>query len=128
VNDQQLADAVIALDIGSHQHFSDGRDKGNWYGYDSTGDSADVFVRDWRVAGALMEKCVREADGLRAVIGVYHPTLDIYEASIADSSTPVYGTYLDRSDKSLPRAVIKACVEALKSSHSDPQSEDQSEP
>jgi hypothetical protein len=118
VNDQQLADAVIALDIGSHQHFSDGRDKGNWYGYDSTGDSADVFVRDWRVAGSLMEKCH----------SVYFD--ELWDGTFSAEATPATESceWFKVENESLPRAIIEACVEALKSSHSDQQSEDQSEP
>jgi hypothetical protein len=103
MNDKQLADAVVAIGVGRHQHFSDGRDKGDWYGYDSTGDSADVFVRDWRVAGALMEK-VQHMSFERA-----HGTG--FEVN-AESYDLVYGNV--EIKESLPRAIIEACVMALR--------------
>jgi hypothetical protein len=75
---------------------------------------ADQFVRDWRVAGAMMEKMTMEGpDKLRTVMGSYHPTLGSFEASVSVSTTNAYGTYLDRSHESLPRAIIEACCEAL---------------
>ena len=76
--------------------------------------NAEQIVRDWRVAGALMEKLTMEGpDKLRTVMGSYHPTLGSFEASVSVSATNVYGTYLDRSHESLPRAIIEACCNAL---------------
>ncbi len=56
-SDQELADAVVALGVGSYY----GMKKSNWYSipgdsFGASGVMADTLVRDWRVAGALMEK------------------------------------------------------------------------
>ena len=94
VNDKELADRIVALGVGNHQHFSDGRDKGDWYGFDCTGDTAEYFVRDWRVAGALMEKCKYTHGGY-------------WFGVVWDQAG------LTHTDESLPRAICEACVEAL---------------
>lgn len=55
MNDQELADGLVAMGIGRTDGlWADGtpqymrNDSGDWYG-------AHAFVRDWRVAGAVME-------------------------------------------------------------------------
>ncbi len=113
MNDKELADKVVALGVGY-------RSGPHAYGiFLAEGTSERIggpedFVRDWRVAGALMEKMTMEGpDKLRTVMGSYHPTLGSFEASVSTSATNPYGTYLDRSNESLPRAIIEACVGAL---------------
>lgn len=60
-----------------------------------------IFVRDWRVAGALMEKC--------KCISCYHAS-DGYSVNAGD---PAVCTYISNVQESLPRAIIEACCEAL---------------
>ncbi len=52
----------------------------------------DEFVRDWRVAGALMEKC----DDVRCLHNVMREL-----------------NFAEHAHYPLPRAIIEACVEAL---------------
>ena len=47
--------------VGNYQHISEGDQAGDWYGFDSTGDSADTFIRDGRVVLAMMNKIPRAA-------------------------------------------------------------------
>jgi hypothetical protein len=97
MTDEELADAVVALGVGEPW----GENFPGCYRLgvtDMLSVDAYAFVRDWRVAGALMEKlrpfdsniyfwngmaCVKVADNMRI------------------------------ENKSLPRAIIEACVEAL---------------
>lgn len=94
MNDKELADAVVELGIDPHA-YSDGMVKF----------PAEYFlVRDWRVAGALMEKMTGE--------------LTVWE-QIYDNDSPVWivETFLanvDGRNESLPRAITEACVEALR--------------
>jgi len=92
MTDKELADKVVALGVGqkdSHQKALPylAPDSTQW-------DEDELFVRDWRVAGALMEKCRGLMMKLPSVIGK------------ADRIC------LD-PDESLPRAIIEACAEAL---------------
>ncbi len=118
MNDQELADAVVAHGVGRLvKHIGDIDPRysmDSYVGDHSVQDLADQFVTDWRVAGALMEKVTMEGpDKLRTVMGSYHPTIESFEASVSTSATNPYGTYLDRSNESLPRAIIEACIAAL---------------
>ncbi len=85
MNDKELADKVVALGVHPEETLPD-----------------DEFVRDWRVAGALMEKCQK-----------------IYAEYIGEPEQVVYARAADNrtwewpSGKSLPRTIIEACVEAL---------------
>ena len=54
MNDKELADKVVALGVG--RTFP--TDPNIWYMPDYTATGATRFVRDWRVAGALMEKSI----------------------------------------------------------------------
>ena len=88
MNDRELADKIVALGVGesvSSLFFLSGA-------HNEPVD-AEFFVRDWRVAGALMEKCIEQK---------------IHLVPIMKSATV-------RLVKigSLPRAIIEACVEAL---------------
>ena len=55
-DDKNLADAVVALGIGNHWNFGDMPIRYRFVDTDENMYASD-FVRDWRVAGALMEKC-----------------------------------------------------------------------
>jgi len=61
------------------------------------------FVRDWQVAGALMEKV---GNGFGYVLVV-----DKWLIEVADEED---NSVMLACNKSLPRAIIEACVEALK--------------
>lgn len=88
MNDRELADKVEELGVG------------NQYG------TSHAFVRDWRVAGALMERCKylrqwsqRDDD--------QHEVHAICKG-ISNKNQHSYGL-----SESLPRAIIEACVLAL---------------
>ena len=92
MNDRELADAVVALGVAK-------RYLGAAKRY-----PAKEFVRDWRVAGKMIEK----------VDGVY------VEALFGGGCFQVQVIKMDcestdwHEDLSTPRAIIEACVEALK--------------
>jgi hypothetical protein len=100
MNDQELADRIVALGVGFKREFT----KGPRYTLTKNRDYLDApsWVRDWRVAGALMEKA--QSRGIEIIIlndgvQIAHPKWAGYEWS---------------DNKSLPRAICEACVEALK--------------
>lgn len=98
MKDQQLADRVVALGVGWYDEvenlywlqtddvdaFLDPQVRNNWFKKRAEG-----FVRDWRVAGALMEKM---------------PPGEIAKKIARDGSCEWLKD---------PRAIITACVEAL---------------
>lgn len=102
MTDQELADAVVALGA-LHQ-----RDRKRWpdlYIVQNYGDEplrADEAVRDWRVAGAFMEKVER--------LWYRHGKLG-WEAVVCKDNGDLIS---DGINESLPRAIIEACVNALK--------------
>lgn len=61
---------------------------------------AEDFVRDWRVTGAMMEKCTE-------VSWVQHKECDFTVAARLGTNSHYV------SGESLPRAINEACVEAL---------------
>jgi len=97
MSDRELADRVVALGVGKKLDEL----------YYSWGQQSDKFVRDWRVAGALMEKCT----------DLHYDTMPGITTVIAwanngnDSSEEIEVT------ESLPRAIIEACVEALETNN-----------
>ena len=108
MNDKELADRVVALGVEEigQTDFRYTLTKGIGTAYMMP----EIFVRDWRVAGALMERAVKQDlwfnlfqdahDQKRCVIDLmYGPD----NKEITDMA----------SDRSLPRAIIEACVEAL---------------
>ena len=119
MNDKELADKVVSLgvgeyvcDVGKTRIYSLYDDNGRG---DCTGAyleyEHDEFVRDWRVAGALMEERARSKDrDTRTIALSFGP--ELFCATAAGSSTPTYGVYLERSNESAPRAIIEACVAA----------------
>ena len=99
MNDKELADKVVALGVGYKG--TSGKD---WYatGVEIPSLHSYEFVRNWRVAGALMEKCQK-----------------IYAEYIGEPEQVVYAraennrTWEWPSGESLPRTIIEACCEAL---------------
>ena len=69
----ELADKVIALGVGEHDDIGDYVVTGTW---DSDGESciAEVFVHDWRVAGALLERmsCVQISQACKQSDGLFY--------------------------------------------------------
>jgi len=100
MNDKELADKVVALELdGLHGRYAHKAGNREWFTY-ARDMEAKEFVRDWRVAGSLMEK----VDWAGANIDIEKWSTG-YEVAIDGS---IY-----REDESLPRAIIAACTEAL---------------
>ncbi len=89
-NDQALADKVVALGVGSR------KDTAYYRGINYEVLTADLFVRDPRVAMALMQKAWPD------ICLYWH---EFYEA--------VNRRLNGKSISELPRAITEACVEAL---------------
>ena len=88
MEDKELADRVVALGVG--ELLDPDYHEQSYYHFDSDTWFSSDFVCSWVVAGALMEK-VNESDFA-------------YES---------YSINRVSSDKSLPRTIVEACVEAL---------------
>lgn len=95
MNDKELADKIVALGIGYQNPHPQSCDGVGFYTIDDDGMCANLFVRDWRVVGAMLERH-REIryGGLEA----------LFALSAIDFIA---------KDDSLPRAINEACVEAL---------------
>ena len=95
MNDKELADAIVALGVGKHEK---GVVKEAAF-FEIDGDlhnenySEEMFVRDWRVAGAILS----EAEGTMDAEDFYHTLLPLFH----------------EAEMSNPRAIIEACVKAL---------------
>ena len=101
MNKKRLADRIVALGVGLRNP-----DEKDWFVYGIPSlfpaTTAKHFVRDWRVAGALMEKV---------------PTIELaqlvnsqgWAAQAANEDC----LYTEVRNESAPRAIIEACVEAL---------------
>ncbi len=100
-NDKELADRVVALGVGEYDNKILYSIQHPVHKHWATHISADQFVRDWRVAGALMEKCE-------------HVDVFIDDVGIRARASVANGFALASSDN-WPRASIEACVEALDS-------------
>jgi len=103
MNDKELADRVVALGVGiRNSHPAHGSQLKAAYTYSWDLEAKD-FVRDWRVSGALMERCL---------------SLD-YDQANSEHTVSVWtsasftGPWATVCNESLPRAIIEACVEAL---------------
>ena len=102
MNDKELADKVVALGAGYRL-----KSDGNQYCVFANCDWCDTvpsseLVRDWRVAGALMEKFVNEE--LLDMLG-NRPAITI-------------------DDQVNPRDIIETCVEALAGDQTDHRQEE----
>ena len=94
MTDKELADKVVALGVGEKDTFrSDMYTLGKFH---SVRYEADEYVRDWRVAGALMEKFGNDHDRLMKAL---------IHACAMMVCIPPRGP--------LSHAIIAACMEAL---------------
>ena len=92
MNDTELADRLVKLGIISHYNNTGTAHEREW---------PETIVRDWLVAGALMEKLRGSA-------------MCPSEWYFMDTLWKVYvGADITIRNQSLPRAIIEACVEAL---------------
>ena len=106
MNDKELADAVVALGVGNYNGTT-------MYFYGRSFDAIPEFVRDWRVAGALMEKAQSKPDYLQFILD---------KSKISSQAAHRVWAYEDLDggsisharNESLPRAIAEACCEALK--------------
>lgn len=95
MNAKELADAVVALKVAEYDAalasrlaYSVRNKHGHWDHFED-----ELLVRDWSVAGALMEKC---------------------EAQCIEWNTLEPGHWRNMNHTSnTPRAIVEACVEAL---------------
>jgi len=115
VMDKELADKVVALGVGEY-HIRAGSDKHYHVFVGGIGQSDEQFVRDWRVAGALMEKCVVEElelhlSNVRADTRVCN--IDRFAPDESEQINDYVPVSIGRYERNLPRAIIEACVEAL---------------
>ena len=107
MNDKELADKVVALELdGLHGRYAHKAGNREWFTY-ARDMEAKEFVRDWRVAGALMEKCCFHKYGTAQF---QDGSTDNYTATVEKSK---YSHWSLAENESLPRAIIEACVEAL---------------
>ena len=101
MNDKELADKVVALGVG-------GYNVGNYWidpDDDATGWLPEEdFVRDWYVAGALIEMC--------NAVEVCFCLEEDWQALVAPPND-CYDLTKEVRNNSAPRAIIEACVEAL---------------
>ena len=103
MNDKELADKVVALGVGSADITV--AFLGKYHAPDTYASpiSADNFVRDWRVAGALMEALERDYTVHINRYVMYD--VDVFDAECLHAA--------NQRNESLPRAIIEACCEAL---------------
>jgi len=110
MNDKELADAVVALGIGEYVAGA------YWLatGPDPIKLDSSEFVRDPRVAMALMEKCL--ASGIDVSMSLQSNYFEAPGFWITGTVMALSQDIETESDGrgSLPRAIIEACVEALK--------------
>jgi len=107
MNDKELADAVVALGVGQkdpHQKILpyQAPDSNEW-------DEDELFVRDWRVAGALMEMWAEDQQhefDIGSDKGLFYCAPQAPDDYSWNSVCWI-------QNESLPRAIIEACVEAL---------------
>lgn len=105
MNDKELADKVVALGIA--RKWKEGVTPG---GYKIDGRSGSfwldphTFVRDWRVVGALMEKCE-----FLEIEQDFH----MEEETLYWAVRVLVNDDFCASNESLPRAINEACVQAL---------------
>lgn len=94
MNDTELADAVVALGIIKRNVYRPEDDDSFIIPNVLPCKTASEIVTDWRVAGALMEKCLQ--------VGLLMDVMERWDSWALSAS------------ESLPSAIIEACVEALK--------------
>ena len=112
MNDQELARQIVA-------HLG-GDGPNNYAAYSIVIDGiahwmpVEKFVRDWRVAGAMMEKVHKNANR-RIVTATGYSDDSAFSVQVSayfgSTDLPRYGA----TNESLPRAINEACVEAHRS-------------
>ena len=103
MDDKTLAEKVVALGVCLEQSmFTDD------YTYHGIGVTADKAVRDWRVAGALMDM-VREREWL---VNTMHDGYVYVFTDMDNGGEENDGTFCSETTE-WPRAIVEACVEAL---------------
>jgi hypothetical protein len=90
MNDQELAKSIEALGIGRPTEYITPQGDDGWWEELNDYD----FVRDWRVAGALMEKMTRVCE--------WYEMAGLWKVRIDDS--------ISVRNESLPRAICEAIV------------------
>ena len=107
MNDKELADAVVALGVLGWFETIDGHD-GSLMTFGGVGPIATrLALRDWRVAGAMMEKIEHRTDyEVQSWWGK-----EQYWVAIDTKHGFLFDDFI--GDESLPRAIIKATVDAL---------------
>jgi len=113
VNDKELADALVALGIGSKVICE--AETFYWIIREEDFVGAATFVRDWRVAGAVMEKM----DGELLIWRINYEDENLEGGELISLQTG-HAWVVEpprvkdsRQNDSLPRAIIEAGVEAL---------------
>ena len=104
MNDIELADKVVALGVAARSgeaYALISNDPDDFFTY-AMG-KARYFVRDWRVAGALIIKCLSQG---------YRIDLRLLGVRITTHSPTLTTAATTRSIDQVP-AIIKACVDAL---------------
>ena len=99
MNDKELADAVVALGVGSHDLGYPANLSTHGYAIGGQVMSIITFTTDWRVAGALMEMVRTRGEVTKRVLLWINLMRDIRRIPV--------------NAESLPRAIIEACVSAL---------------
>ena len=102
MEDRELADKIIELGVGSQSPLPKSCDGVGFYTIEDDGMCAELFVIDWRVAGALLE----------SVDGTWCANHFDEVGLLTDYYTALVNTHRGRN-KSLPRAITEACCEAL---------------
>ena len=112
MSDQELADKIVAHGVGRIVGYDDrGQERVVLYRVDrEVGTPPEKFVRDWRVAGAMIEKCMPIGHSF----AIRSNEVDIAEGGF-DQGSWSYGEQAANVmvDDSLPRAINEACAKAL---------------
>lgn len=125
-DDEELADKIIASGVGTKKYLVDntyvesytlqGSQPPHLVHYFIRRDligGADNFVSDWRVAGAMMEKCVGKPDWMPIYVDRKVSSEVTHRCWIERTHSGIeVENYHARGD-SLPRAINEACAEAL---------------
>jgi len=109
VTDKELADKVVALGVAARNPCASSS-RFEYFPNPPMEDEncdAEYLVRDWRVAGALMEKSEIEVRIFQQ--SRYSDKGDKWTVSFSHGYPHLFSAH----DESLPRAIIEACVEAL---------------
>ena len=103
MNDKELADRIVALGV----LLSNGNGRWRIAGHPWEELNDEEAVRDWRVAGALMEQVEEGIEYTRYHDWQQQGKESWKAAQFLEDEGPQF------TDDSLPRAICEACVEAL---------------